>query len=115
MTSPHRKQGNLPRSLAYASSCYRNMRRYLFLGGAPPQNTALLAGSLVLLEILAGCQRSERGATPDAGPATADATNASASAPAGSGDLFTDVTTALGFDVPKEPWPDGKFLTPEIT
>src|SRR5687767_7150193 len=27
--------------------------------------------------------------------------------------LFTDVTTALGFELPSEPWPDGQFMTPE--
>jgi enediyne biosynthesis protein E4 len=29
--------------------------------------------------------------------------------------LFTDVTTALGFELPSEPWPNGQFMTPEIT
>jgi enediyne biosynthesis protein E4 len=87
----------------------------MIFGNASLRAAARHPVSIALLGIIAGCQPAERDATSDAAPASTEATDQSASAPVGNGNLFTDVTTELGFDIPSEPWPDGKFLTPEIT
>src|SRR5205085_112710 len=89
-----------------------------------------------LAALLAGCQRAESGAqtaaiapvdsprpvraeAPAKAPAKPLASEAAAAPSPGkkpdSGFLLTDVTRQLGFKDPQEHWPDGQFLTPEIT
>jgi hypothetical protein len=66
----------------------------------------------------AGCRNTESDSLPSDAAAEASVVAQSVSAslvPARSGTLFTDITNALGFETPHELWPDGKYLTPEIT
>jgi enediyne biosynthesis protein E4 len=85
-------------------------------------NLAIRVGAMALqpvvlfgLSMFAGCRSSEPDSVPAAAPATTNDARQSAPASANSGALFTDVTHSLGFETPPAPWPDGRFLTPEIT
>jgi hypothetical protein len=75
---------------------------------------------LIVLTVVLGCGRADQSAPTN--PASADPAPAAvqnADQPdlnsTSDGQLFTDVTASLGFERSSEPWPDGKFLTPETT
>src|SRR5688500_7120090 len=70
---------------------------------------------LMLLCTIASCRSSERDSVPSSPSATSDRRGQLAPIPRSNGELFTDVTNALGLETRLAPWPDGKFLTPEIT
>ncbi|MCA9241855.1 MAG: VCBS repeat-containing protein, partial [Planctomycetales bacterium] len=83
-----------------------------------PSSIALCVASV--LSLVSGCVRTEN--TPavssvDQPQGKKAAASAEAARPAAlpTGALFTDVTLAWGFDLPSQPWPDGQFMTPEIT
>jgi hypothetical protein len=77
----------------------------------------MIAGWLLLLG--AGCD--DRSAAPPTNrtalPAlrTTPTATASDNSPPSNAALLTDVTDQLGFKPPAEPWPDGTYMTPEIT
>ncbi len=76
---------------------------------------ALIPVVLMVFATIAGCQSSQRDSVSSGAPETTDQPRQSVPIATSNGELFTDVTTALGFEIPSAPWPDGKFLTPEIT
>jgi len=79
------------------------------------RSKALQPVVLMVLGAMAGCASSEGESVPAATQATGDRPGRSTPLSTSNGELFTDVTRALGFEMPSAPWPDGKFLTPEIT
>lgn len=83
---------------------------------APKAALGLLTTALGVALLLSGCGRTEVKPVTTSQPAPrppAETTSVEEdSQPAA---LFTDVTRELGFDLPGKPWPDGQFMTPEIT
>jgi hypothetical protein len=80
-------------------------------------STLLRSGLIALTVSLAGCGRSDNsgGAGSDNLNATQDSSGAKPVRKFDPAHLFTEVTSELGFDANPPLYPDGTFMTPEIT
>src|SRR5688500_16301556 len=76
-----------------------------------PGVALILAGAIVAVATAAGCDDSDSATTG----ATTGATSAPSAATPRSGGFFTETTAELGFDADPPRYPDGTFMSPEIT
>ena len=80
-------------------------------------SVARLVGCALLAIGLGACNHNSTIAPDDPKPAEGEtqASKSGGSAPTGSGPWLVDATAALGIAAPTTRWPDGAYLTPEIT